>query len=224
MAERIQFQTQDGVTIVADWSPAPTMIGAVLLVHMMPETRKSWSAMSTELVKRGLGAFAIDLRGHGDSTQTEEGDKLDYQKFNDSEHLAGIYDVMAGVEWLRGRGIEISRIALVGSSIGANLSVRMLTEEPRMPGAVLLSPGENYHGLMVLEDAQNLLPDQSLYILASEDDVESAAASRKLYDQAPIDTKILTPYKTAGHGNAILESDKALGGKLANWLAEIVKG
>jgi alpha-beta hydrolase superfamily lysophospholipase len=224
MPERIQFQTQDGVTITGEWSPSPTMIGAVLLVHAMPETRAAWTPMIPELVKRGLGALAIDLRGHGDSIKTQEGDVLDYKKFQNEDSVGMVFDVMAGVEWLRGRGIELSRIVLCGASVGANLCVRALTENPRIPGAVLLSPGADYHGFHVLEDAANLLPDQALMIVSSEDDAGSFQSSRDLYAQAPVDTKIFTPYKVAGHGTALFSSDKTLLAKSAAWLSDIVKG
>lgn len=222
MPERITINTIDDVLIVGDWMPAPRVIGAVILLHMMPETRSSWATVQVALAKKGLASLAIDLRGHGESVNTSDGDVMDYRAFEDVDHQTSMLDVSAAVDWVRKRGIEMSRIALGGASIGANLAISELTEEPLMAGAVVLSPGSNYHGTNALEDVPLLLPDQTLIIVASEDDVDSFADCKKIYAEAPVDSKTFVPYKTAGHGTNMLKSDPALADKMAEWFVEMI--
>lgn len=224
MPERITFTTDDGVTIVGDWSPAPTILGAVLLLHMMPETRSSWAPFQRALAKRGLGSLAIDMRGHGESTATEDGDVVDYREFEDSDHQSSSLDAAAAIDWIRKRGVDLDRIAVGGASFGANLAIQVLTDYPRLPGALLLSPGENYHGLSAFEDMENLHPEQALFIAAAEDDQKSFADSKKLYADAPTERKQFVPYKNAGHGTNMFKIDPQLMEKAADWFAEIIKG
>ena len=224
MAQRITYTTDDGVIIAGEWTVAPTMIGAAVLIHMMPATRSSWTLLEGALSKRGIGSLAIDLRGHGESVETNDGTKIDYRKFSDDEHQSSVFDVAGAVEWIRKRGIDVSRIVLIGASVGANLAVRELASEPRLRGAVLLSPGEAYNGMNVREDAQNLLPDQGVFITSSEDDMESYAASRALYDEAPVTLKTFVPYKKSGHGTNMFSTDPALTEKIAEWLLEAIRG
>ena len=224
MAERISYVTTDDVTIVGDWSPAATMVGVVILVHMMPMARASWALFLRSLNKRGLAGLAIDLRGHGESVIGPNGRTLDYREFTDEEHQSSIWDIYGAVDWVRKRDVELSRIALCGASFGANLCLRELAEEPTIPGAALLSPGENYRGVMLLEDAQKLGSDQALFITASEEDTEAFASSRKLFDEAPVHNKTFLPYKGAGHGTTMFTSDAKLMEKTADWLRGVISG
>lgn len=223
MAERILFVTPDDVTIVGDWSPASTLVGAVILLHMMPLTRASWAVFLRSLNKRGLAGLAIDLRGHGESIVGPNGIRLNYQEFSDNEHQSALWDVSSAVDWVRGRGIELDRITMAGASIGANLCVRQLGDEPAMPGAVLLSPG-NYRGINVLDEAQKLGSAQSLFIASSEEDIDSFSISRTLFEQAPIENKTFVPYKGGGHGTTLFTSDLQLMDKTADWLLGITSG
>ncbi len=222
MAERITYITPDEVTIVGDWLPAPTMIGAVLLLHMMPLKRDSWALFLRALNKRGLGGLAIDLRGHGESVERPNGTKLDFRNFSDNENQSTIWDIIGGVDWLRKRGIEREQIMLAGASIGANLCLRELAEEPTIPGAVLLSPGADYRGLKALEDVEKISGSQALFIASSEEDKDSFISSRRLFELAPSTNKIFLPYKGAGHGTSMFTSVPELMEKAADWLLNIV--
>lgn len=224
MPERITLTTADDVVIVGDWVPATRVIGAAVLLHMMSETRGSWAPVQEALAKRNIASLAIDLRGHGESMQTIDGETVDYQKFSDDDHQTSILDAAAAVAWVRTRGVDLNRIALAGASIGANLALLELTEEPHLTGAVLLSPGSDYRGFRALEDAQNMIPEQRLVIVSSEDDAESFGSSKTLYDQAPVEIKTFVPYKNAGHGTAMFKADPALPEKIAEWIAEMIHG
>jgi len=217
MPERVTFKTRDDVTIVGDWQPVPSLRGAIILVHMMPETRKSWGNMQRALTKRGIASLAIDLRGHGESLEGSEGEILDYKRFTDEEHESYALDALAALDWLRGRDLTVDRVFIAGASIGANVALQLLAEEPRMPGAILFSAGRNYHGLQALVDAQDLLPHQALMLVAAQDDAQPFEDTKALYEEAPVEDKTFLPYKIAGHGTAILNADSGLGDKIAEW-------
>lgn len=203
--------------------PAPTTVGVVLLLHMMPANRKSWQGFQDRLVKEGLASLAIDLRGHGESVRGPEGRTLDFRSFADSEHRAALFDVIGGCEWLSHRGFTPAQTIVCGASIGANLALQMLLENPSLKGVALLSPGGDYHGLNAREDVRGVLPHQALWMAASEgDDQESFETSKILFEAASSKTKRFLPLKTAGHGTAMLQSHPDLMDGLSEWIKETI--
>lgn len=225
MAERITFFSADEVEIVGNWVTAPTTLGVVLLMHMMPADRTSWAGFQALLASKGLASLAIDLRGHGESLNSKESGKLDYKLFGDEEHQSSLQDAIGAVDWIRRRGFERARIAVCGASIGANLAVQLLLEEPEISGAALLSPGRNYHGTNAVSDVGSVLPTQSLWVAASEgDDQESFEASKALSEAAAVERKAFVPLKNAGHGTRILENQPKLAEDLSVWLKATIQG
>jgi alpha-beta hydrolase superfamily lysophospholipase len=223
MPERISFKTIDDVEIVGDWVTAPTTIGAVILLPMMPVTRQIWGAFQRTLARRGLASLAIDLRGHGESIRGPEGVTLDYKKFSEDEHRSSLQDVRGAYDWLRARGIESARIVVVGASIGANLALQFLTDEPELSAVAMLSPGDDYHGVTTLDIAEQVLPHQSVWMAASAgDDDDSMRTVDVLSNIFVVDQKVVEKLRGAGHGTKMLDTDVALAERLADWLRDRV--
>jgi alpha-beta hydrolase superfamily lysophospholipase len=225
MAQRVTFQTLDHVQIVGDWVPAPTTFGAVILLHMMPATRKSWASFQIVLAERGLASLAIDLRGHGESTKSDAGE-VQFQKFTDADHARSANDVRAAFDWIRTHSIEPAQIAIAGASLGANLALQFLGDEPQMAGAVLLSPGLNYHGVTAMDSAERILPHQGIWMAASRgDDDESVAAVQELDGLLELEEKQTRIVENHGHGTKIFDADATLMAEAADWLrARIMAG
>lgn len=224
MPEKISYKTNDQVTIVGDWFTAPTMIGAMLLVPMMKESRASWVMLQRSLAKLGIASLAIDLRGHGDSTRGWQDAKLDYRAFDDDQHQECISDVSAGIDWIRKRGIGRDRIGVGGASFGANLALWMLKDTPSIRCGVVLSPGADYHGTNAVEYAKELVFSQSLFAAASEEDKSSFADTKEIFDDAVCQKKLFVPYKGAGHGTDMLKYDSTLSDKAADWVWNVFRG
>ena len=70
-----QFSTHGpgGVRIVADRLGDP-QARAVVFLHGGGQTRRSWSRAAAAVARRGWQAVTIDLRGHGESDWSSEGD------------------------------------------------------------------------------------------------------------------------------------------------------
>lgn len=222
MADRITLSTIDDVIVVGDWVPSPRLIGVVILLHTLQDTRSSWMPVQMALSRKGFASLAIDLRGHGESTTTLDGLSLDYREFSDEQHQASIDDVRAAIDWVRKRGIDMKRIVLCGASIGANLAINELTDEPHLAGAILLSPGENYHGVEGLSEIKFVMPDHQVVIVSSDDDTESFSVSKKMYAELSSEKKTFVPLSQAGHGTNMLKADPTLAEKIADWCLGMV--
>lgn len=163
MAQKVEFQTSDNVNIVADYYQPNTASGkGVVLAHMMPATKKSWAEFAAKLQAAGYQALAIDLRGHGESGGG------DYREFSDAEHQASIRDLEAAAKFLQDKGVN--SLALAGASIGANLSLQYLAQNPEIQAAVLLSPGVDYHGIQITPLAAQVAEKNKILFVGAEDD------------------------------------------------------
>lgn len=196
--------TEDGVTIAGDWYPSDGDRFALLL-HMMPATKESWAAFAERLVGQGISCLAIDLRGHGKSTQ---GGTLDYRAFADADHQASAKDVDAAFAFLESKGATAQSVRLIGASIGANLAIAFAAAKG-ISMTVALSPGLNYHGVKTSEAVRALKQGQQALLVASDDDPESAEGAALLHSMNPSRAPLLVR-EGVGHGTRMLESDPEL--------------
>jgi pimeloyl-ACP methyl ester carboxylesterase len=61
------------LTLAAD-AAGPADAPTLLFLHGSGQTRQSWSSALTEAIQRGYRAIAVDLRGHGDSEWSADGE------------------------------------------------------------------------------------------------------------------------------------------------------
>ena len=73
MTERVDFVGRDGNRLAADAAGDPADPPVVLL-HGGGQTRHSWGTTLAALGERGWRVYSVDLRGHGDSEWSAEGD------------------------------------------------------------------------------------------------------------------------------------------------------
>ena len=68
-----RFRMTDGIELVADAWGDPARPPAILL-HGGGQTRHAWKRTAAELERHGYFALSVDLRGHGDSGWSPDGD------------------------------------------------------------------------------------------------------------------------------------------------------
>lgn len=221
MPKKVSFETDDGVTIFADYYENGTDGPAALLLHMMPATKESWQPFAAALIDAGFSrVLAIDLRGHGESIM-QNGHRIDYRDFEDADHQTKIKDVDAAVAWLEDRGATKSRLAVAGASIGANLAIVYGADHADVPAVVAMSPGYDYRGVTTPDKMAMYAPGQGLYLVASEEDELSFTTDRQLKELKEDAT--LKELKDAGHGTRMFDNDPALMGEIIEWLKQRVR-
>jgi acetyl esterase/lipase len=116
--------------------------------------------------------------------------------------------------------VDISRFAIAGASIGANLALWQASLDKDVRLLVLLSAGLNYRGI----NAPELAPKYPgpVYILASEDDTYAAASSRQLYDIFPGDKRLNIINGTL-HGTNMFEAYPELINEMLEWITARMK-
>lgn len=212
--EKINFKTADGVIIAGNWFPVEGADKCVLLLHMRPATKESWDDFCVKLNESGLAALAIDLRGHGESTE-QNGGKIDYKDFPHESHEACRKDVDAALEWLAERGMK--KIYVGGGSIGANLAIDAMARRPEIKKGAALSPGLEYLGVETADAIKKLGAEQKIFLIASKDDSYAYDSAEELHKLNSGATE-LKSYSDAGHANHMFEKYPELADELVDWL------
>jgi peroxiredoxin len=112
-----------GVRIVADRQGDPTA-RAVVFLHGGGQTRRSWGRAAAAVARRGYQAVTVDLRGHGESDWSTDGD------YRVTSFAGDVIEVLRGLP---------PRPVLVGASLGGFTSMLLAGEmAPQLAGAVVL--------------------------------------------------------------------------------------
>jgi alpha-beta hydrolase superfamily lysophospholipase len=209
-AQRVTFRTDDGVTLSATWYEPSTRIGpAVILVHMLSRTRREWEAIAQRLSSEGIGALALDLRGHGESGGGPAGapDRAEYSSM--------VLDVRAARRFLVQRSdVQQTRVGIAGASLGANLAVLAASTDSSIASLALLSPSLDYRGLRIEAAARKVT--RPMLLVAGDDDPYASRSAREL-QKAGGGPRELVILNQAGHGTGMFARDPSLAGTLVDW-------
>jgi dienelactone hydrolase len=208
--QRVTIHTDDGASLAGTWyEPGARQAPAVILVHMLHRTRHDWDPVAARLASEGIGALAIDLRGHGESSGgAEGGDAADYSTL--------VRDVTAARRYLASRAdVQQSRVGIAGASIGANLAVLEASADPSVASLALLSPSLDYRGLKI-EAAMKKYGGKPALLVVSDEDPYSLRSAKDL-QKAGGGTRELLVLNHAGHGTVMLSRDTDLARALVDW-------
>jgi dienelactone hydrolase len=207
--ERVTIRTDDGVSLAATWYEAGTRSPAVILVHMLHKSRRDWESVASRLASEGIGALALDLRGHGESTGSlPEGVSADYSVL--------IRDVIAARRYVASRSdVQPSHVGIAGASIGANLAVLEASADTAVASVALLSPTTDYRGLRI-DAAMKRYGARPALMIASDDDAYAVRSVKEL-QKAGGGTREALILNHAGHGTVMLGHDPDLARTLVDW-------
>ncbi len=121
--QRVSYQVSDGVNLVGDaWGTNDA--APVLLLHGGGQTRHAWGGTARALAEQGWYAVALDLRGHGDSGWSPDGN------YQIDVFVADLHRVLPHFE---------QRPVLVGASLGGMTALLTAGEAPQpVSSAVVL--------------------------------------------------------------------------------------
>lgn len=214
-AQTISLSTRDGWTLSAVYLPASSRPKTVILLHDLNKDKNAFAAFRDDLAKAGFGYLALDLRGHGQSTNRGLARSFAREGV-DNEFNKMTQDVQAAVSFLEAKGVSASNIIILGAGLGANVAAKsaVLTGV----GAVgLISPAANVRDVLVI-------PSMRLY----KDDVliAAGAADKKGFLEASVIRNV--SFLTAGEGKVTFLTaydlmshemlDKYLRAQVIQWL------
>jgi uncharacterized protein len=206
----ITFDSADGVTLAGRLFGPEGGSAGVVLAHMFPSDQSSWYAFADRLAGEGYRVLTFDFRGYcpGGDAGCSEGEKRIPDMWQ---------DVLGAMDALRGEGV--SRIGLIGASMGGTASlVAASMEGEDVEAIVTLSAPTSFEGLVAGPETVSQLTAAKLFIAGHADTI-AAEAVQVLYDEAvqPKRPLILT---TEAHGTDILTGNQAgiASTEILNWL------
>lgn len=215
----ITLRTQDNLTIKATLT-RPEVDGklpAVVLIHQGGSDRTEWDAVVPMLTEQGYVTLAYDVRGHGQSDPV----KSIYILFSDPAQAP--LDLEAALAYLRSRDfVNMKKIAIVGSSIGANLAcVAAGRAAYRIKTAVAIS-GKT----QAVRDLAGVLPGDDFqmrsvfYISSMESGGQRATWAREMYAQTTGPRQLAIIENSRAHGVSIFKDEPELVGRILQWLQD----
>jgi pimeloyl-ACP methyl ester carboxylesterase len=190
----VTFATSDGVRLAGRlFGPADATAG-VVLAHMLPADQTSWYGEAENLAALGYRVLTFDFRGYcpGGDGGCSKGPK---------DVNATPVDLTAALRYLRKDGV--SRVALVGASMGGTAALIVASQQGTGVGAVVtLSAPQVIEGIGAGPDVLQLVSAAKLFI-AGLGDTTAAQSAQTFYDQSqqPKRVEILT---TDDHGTDLL--------------------
>lgn len=225
---------QPHYNLVGDfYAPGDSTRPTLILLHMLGRDRTTWAPLITEARQRGYGILAMDLRGHGASMKTDDGQVIPYSKFDKqgpaNEWNSMVDDVSETVKFLEEKKkIAPEKIGLVGASIGANVALNYFVGDSRLWGVLALSPGLNYRDVETLS-AMDRVSMRPVLLVATKGDSYSFESCQTL--KARAEKANAVEGKKAGVGFLALQGDEhgtnllspTVVSRLLSWIEETTR-
>jgi pimeloyl-ACP methyl ester carboxylesterase len=213
--ESFSITTTDAITLSLIKNNPAVVSCCVLCLPMMPATKESYIPLLQALEKTDCLAWAIDFRGHGESTN---GGTLDYRQFEDIDHQKYRIDAYEALMQLSEEG-DVT--AIIGASIGANIALE-LQADFEVPKTVLLSPGLDYWGIETIPPAKTLTKEQSCYIITSQEVRQSGkhmkGEAQEIFNSLKTTDKKIDIYPGTEHGTDIIKDSPERMKKIVEFL------
>lgn len=121
----LRVPAADGVRLHVRHRPGPRR-PAFLLVHGLASNARMWDEVAARLAAEGYPTYAVDLRGHGESDDLDQG----YDTATASRDVAAL-----------AAALGLAGSVLAGHSWGASISLRLAAEQPALVGGLALIDG-----------------------------------------------------------------------------------
>ncbi len=191
----------------------------VILVHQFNEDRKQWKQdFIDSLLNSGFKVLAYDIRGHGRSSkQTGKLEGI----LNDPEQAPN--DIKAVTDWAKVRkGIDSSRIAVIGTSIGGNVALyAALNCGVKVPIAVSngKSTFEAFTGYNEMMMGRPFFPKmKNVLMVCGNKDGDHETGQKWIYENFCENPKEMKVYDTDKHGKFLIEEKPEINVLILNWL------
>ncbi len=220
--KNIAFTTQDQCEIRGTmYVPEASNGGAIICLHQLRLDRSTYDHFAHEMATRGFYVLAIDLRGHGESTNIQ-GKTLTHESMteDDFRKIPGL-DVESAKSFLMHEyKINPESIGLVGASIGANAALISAGRNPQTSFVVALSPGIDYRGIQPGNDVSQI--QKPVLLLTSQEDTYSAASCNELFPRIPAQEKQIQVVETNEHGTNLFH-DPELEKFVCDWISHVTR-
>jgi pimeloyl-ACP methyl ester carboxylesterase len=188
----------------------------VILLHEASSDHSVFDGFAKKLATNGIASLAMDLRGYGLSIYNLRTRKnRNPGQFYKGDFEAWPHDVAVLLErtikeW--GYRLDTTKLAVVGTELGASVGILWAENEPRVIYTALISPGLERKTLRIASTVQDY-GDRPLYLACSDKDIYAVESCYLLSDivDRVLDLEI---YEGFLHGAALLNASNEVQDKI----------
>jgi len=169
---------------------------AIILVHDLGKTRDAYSQDFIERLHDSVPdamIFAIDLRGHGKSTNLGTYQSFDMATFKDMKT-----DVLGAKNYFKANHPTVNEYYVVGASIGSTAGILAAAQDMEINKLVMISPGMEYKNVSIDRAAEDYL--KRLMLVASSGDSYSVDGVEGIDELSHTTHKTIKIYPGSAHG------------------------
>ncbi len=203
-------------TIYESQSKSPTH--AVILLPELGKARDSYPVSFIESLHAQLPdavVLALDLRGHGESTNLGTYDEFVSADFRDMKT-----DVLNAKPFLQKEYPNVEEFYLVGASIGSSAAILAGVQEKTFHKVVMISPGMDYQGVDIERAAEDYQFD--VLAAASSGDAYSFQSANTIRSLRSART-VVKSYPGSAHGAGLFASSEGESEPLSAAIVEFLK-
>lgn len=206
----VRFTGADGFALRGTFHSAEKGGPGILLLHQCNADHRIYDQLAAMLNTAGYNVLAFDFRGFGGSTGGEY-TSFAAQRQKIVERMPS--DVDAALNFLTAQPTVNARaLGVVGGSCGVNAAVQASRRHPEIRTLVLLSGETDAAGEDHVRNAK--IP---VFGAASEEDVDAAAAIRKLVGLSTHSDSKVEMFKGAGHAASMFARQPDLEADIVIW-------
>ncbi|MBI5223744.1 alpha/beta hydrolase [Candidatus Micrarchaeota archaeon] len=219
VAQEISFSSE-GWTIYGSMYPAVNSNPSttIVLAHMFSHDRTDYSSEFVNKLHNEIPnavIIAIDLRGHGRSTNKGRDSDLSAQD------IAGMKnDVIGAKNFVKSRYSSVNSAYAIGASIGSTASMLAAGEDREFTKVAMLAPGLEYREVDIRTAAEAFRGD--LFLVSSNNDPYATESANELTRISGARTKQTKIYPE-GHGSEIFGNEAQVTPKLDDLLVQFLR-
>ncbi len=190
----------------------------VILIHQFNLDKDQWSSEFIEsLLKNNYKVFAYDIRGHGKSSKVD----YDLSKLLSNPNEAPS-DVRAVFKWAKTqKGIDSTRIAAVGTSIGGNLACYAKYNQGTKVAVAISNSKEGFETFNGIDERMmgRVMPRlTNVFLICGGKDGKHEQDQKAIYDDWLADPKDMKVYDSDKHGKYLLDEHPEIHTVIIDWL------
>jgi len=209
--KEVTFRSADGFTLKGTFYSAEKPGPGLLLLHQCDGDRRIYDHLATMLNTARYNVLTFDFRGFGESQAGGYTDST-AQRQKVMDRMPG--DIEAALSFLTSQSsVNPRAIGIVASNCAVNQAVHAGRHHPEIRTLVLLSGGTDAEGEAYIKDS----PKVPILGVASEEDREAAATTKKLVALSTNSDSHLEMFTNAGHAASIFAKQPDLEPDIVIW-------
>lgn len=219
----VEIQTPDeiiltGTLTIPEAAGVKNKVPLVILMHSLGSNKTIYTKLANDLKEKNIASFALDVRGHHQSTTKLNGKKTYWQNYTEKTFSKYPDDIKTVVSFLNEHyvALDTNRLGILGADISANTAIIAANKNQNITKSlVLFSPTMEFKGLKTPQALMNY-GNHPVMIIVTQGDVYHYKEAVLLEKYAEGETKFITT-KTGGTGDTILKLNPYLNNIIVDW-------